>query len=97
MRKKLGMLGLLGLMTAVMGCESGSSGSSAGITFANQSTHNVTVTPNGQSGWEPFLLSPTQERTVDIGTTVYYLYGPNALVAATANSDGTVVTFTDRQ
>ena len=95
MSKFLAALLIVGCMVALCGCESGSSGSSSGVTFVNNASYNVTIVPNGQTGWQTFLLSPGQQRTIDIGTTVYYLYGPTALVQASASGNGTVVTFTN--
>ncbi len=95
MRRILALLTLAGLMGVLTGCESGSSGEAEAITFKNQSTYNVTVTPNGQNEWQAFLLSPGQDRTVDIGTTVFYIYAPTALVQDTSSEGGSVVTFTD--
>lgn len=83
----------LAVMVAVVGCESGDSGNSQSITFINNSSYNVQVSPNGQDTWLAFLISPGQQRTITLDTTIYYVYSPSALVEV--NQDGNNVTFTD--
>lgn len=100
MRKLLSLLLIVGSVTFFCGCESGSSSSSSSsgssdVTFVNSSSFNVTITPNGQPGWEAFLISPGQERAVDIGEPLFYVFAPSRLVQSAESSSGSVVTFTN--
>ena len=82
------------LMAVVVGCESGDSGNSGSVKFVNHSSYDVRVSPNGQDSWLAFVIGPGQDRTVSIGTTVYYIYVPATLVQE--SHDGGTVTFTDK-
>ena len=82
------------MLACVAGCD-GSGGKDTGVTFKNDAAVSVTVSPNGQAGWLEFVVDPGQERTVDVGGTVYFLYAPSSRVWADSSEDGEIV-FYDR-
>ena len=88
--------GLLSL--GIVGCED-SGGGLFGIahTFKNRSSYTVTVTPNGQSTWEGFIIGAGQDRRVTVredGGSIYFLFSPSDKVYA--QNDGNDIYFRNK-
>lgn len=84
------------VLTTLTGCEDGDGFTVGKYKFVNNSSYDVTVSPNGQSSWSRFVIGPGQDRTVNINEThIYFLYSPSNRVQADTSEEGRIV-FTNR-
>ena len=94
MRKRIALL----LVLAVLACLlSSCTLFQSDFTFINNSSHSLTISPNGQSGWSEFLLSPGSERVVTISQNeIYFFYNYAGVVDCDTSAHKGEIIFTDK-
>ncbi|MDZ4199813.1 MAG: hypothetical protein U1E27_11090 [Kiritimatiellia bacterium] len=86
---------ILFVVFSMTGCEDNPFGVS--YKFQNRSGFRVTVSPNGQTGWNGFIIDPGQDHSVKItDSKIYFTYSPSNKVRVQDDNDSNKTVFVNR-